>query len=696
LTARPRQLRSQVDQVVSLGLEPRVATIICDASIKISSGHAFQLQLHGPPGLEIENISMVERGVEQVARWSTSPTGLITVFLIGPTNGWQRLEIRGRAAVPSTGELTLTSFRWPNSEITSNELRVFGQSSALVEVKSARGMAPVAATETDRHDKLGRLQTRFTVEQPDAQITLKLMPNAPKIQGRQVTSIERTNDAWSSIIDFQIHVADGLLDQLRFDLPPQWEEPLQVERDIPFEIIAIPGENRKQLVLNPVAPISGEFRLRIRGAASSLTADRLFVPNVIPRGIGAIDRWLILPTQQQSQRITWETEGLTVTPLPPELQKQFEPSEGNQTYRVTGEQFQAQLKTIDRATRAARVSLADVQIAWHSGGYCYGVASFDVDATGIGQAVVNMPRDFELVHLTVGGLPTPVQSVGENDWRFDLGLAQLPQRIEAVFRGKLADDPTNQKNVSFLAPALQGLKAENTLWTIFSPLDVELAVEPPNVQGVNGIQQELTRLRSIMPLIESVTRASGEQDILRWNAAWHGRIVQIRGRALEHSMIENASSSAKTGEISEFNRDIAQIDERLGPAPIEGSRPNWEPTAIMPLTSAQGSRPVRYAFHSDVRSLDVGYWRQYPSNFGWRLLIAAGFMGLAVYLFRRLRMPLSWQVSPWRMTLAIAAFWWLFLAPSWIGFAVLVALFAGSVFANLKPRVTAARTVPSA
>ena len=126
LATRPTEVRNIVEQLTICSFGQGSAVVHCSAALTTSSGHNFQLRLMGPPGLEIQNVSLVEGGVQRVARWSADPTGAITVFLTGPVSGRQQFSLEGRLPAP-VGEVTLPGFQWLDAEVKKNQVEIFRQ-----------------------------------------------------------------------------------------------------------------------------------------------------------------------------------------------------------------------------------------------------------------------------------------------------------------------------------------------------------------------------------------------------------------------------------------------------------------------------------------------------------------------------------------------------------------------------------------
>ncbi len=470
LATRPRETHNTIEQVAKLELGAGTANVELNAAIMTTAGHNFQLRLVGPPDLEVDRVTLLDDGVEQVARWAKDKSGTVTAFLTGPLAGRQQFALRGHMGIPTTGEFSFPSFQWPGAELKKNHLQIFRQAQTLVEIEPSADMTAVETTLADKdRPEWGRLIGSYALDSDQASVKLKSKPNLPDAQVREIIFVGRDQELWTATVDYQVTVASGLVDVLRFEVPPQWTEPYQVDPAARFEVVPIPGENRRQLLLYPPEPIAGQYHVRIRGRLVPSMGDRLRAADIVPRGAAKLERFVVLPQRWESQQMDWETTGLTATTVPAEWQPPLSATWPMSFYQVLGEHFQAALKSIDRPTGRPRVRLADIHAAWHADGAYAGVASFDLDPAGSTEAILDVPPKVELVHLSVAGLPVAASPVGADKWRFELGSTQLPQRIEAVFRGVLSAKSEPIRRMHVPAPGIEGVHVDRTLWTVYGP-----------------------------------------------------------------------------------------------------------------------------------------------------------------------------------------------------------------------------------
>ena len=197
-----------------------------------------------------------------------------------------------------------------------------------IEEESNRYLSPARDTDRDGGDRRatsveiapeedplkpewGRLVASYLLDDPQARLKVQLDENKPLADGRQVLIVDRDRDVWKATIDLELHVRQGLIDVLRFDVPPQWVE-LDSAGQVKWKVVPIPSENRRQLIVRPLAPIAGDYALRITGRLVPSLGDRLGVGDVTPQGLGQIQHYVVLPQQLGPEQVVWDTPGLAL------------------------------------------------------------------------------------------------------------------------------------------------------------------------------------------------------------------------------------------------------------------------------------------------------------------------------------------------------------------------------------------------
>ena len=173
--------------------------------------------------------------------------------------------------------------------------------------------------------------------------------------------------------------------------------------------------------------------------------------------------------------------------------------------------------------RTGFVRLADIAMTWHADGTCCGAAAFDLEPGGAGECPLQLPDGYELLQVSVEGMPVAPQAVGDRSWRFPLASQRLPQRVEVFFRGALGNVAENDR-CTFDAPALGQWPVRQTLWTIVGPPSWP-AGEPedrgrrrPLAAGIVAAE-ECRRRRSSRPPPSRPTTRTKRRDGIRFGPA---------------------------------------------------------------------------------------------------------------------------------------------------------------------------------
>ena len=521
LDTQPSQPQTTVDQLVSLDLGRASSRVQLEAELTIADGYLFQLGLSAPKELAVEQVSVLEDGVQRVARWSSDGQGHLTVFLSAPLDGRQAFVLRGRIPNTPSGSLTVPSFQFAEAVTRKCELDVYRQSAVLATVAESPTLRAIEPAERPAGG-FGALVGRYAVEAAVDAPRIALAPNVPKSRVVAVTYVHRDADRWMAELDYRVDVVEGLVDTLVFDIPAQWSEPFSLDRPMPFRIVDVGAKSRRQLVLYPEKPISGKFQLKIRGRVALAAGDRLRVPDIVPAGAEQLERFVVLPQKLDLQQVTWDVLGLARAALPAEFVSRPGKSESDAVYQVSSAHFQAALKNVARAKSAIHARLADVRVAWQADGTCQGVAAFDVEPEGAASCVLELPRGYRLLHATVDCLPALLAGLEPQRWRLALGSRQLPARIEVAFAGAVAASGGAKR---FEAPQLVDVEVDTTLWTVSGPAAERLRRDPAQRLASAG-EQDLDRLRSIVSVVELPPEMIGEhlaEEIVRWYQPWKQR-----------------------------------------------------------------------------------------------------------------------------------------------------------------------------
>ena len=261
-------------------------------------------------------------------------------------------------------------------------------------------------------------------------VSVRIANNAPRVEGSETITMRRDGEAWAAVVDLDLKVSGGVLDLLRFDLPPQLNSPILTEPVIPQEFVEATGEDRRQLVLRPAEPIAGGQHIRLTIPVPASGGQRVRVPDVHPMNLGQLHRFVRLPTNANEQQLAWKHRGLNFEPLPGRFAVNSPTTEIYRIGDVIGESFTATLKSIEKGTTGPRVRLADIRIVSRDGNSGYGTAAFDLDPAGATTCVLDVPPEFRLVDVQLNDDPAIIRQMAPNQW----SVALAPQSCRRGWR----------------------------------------------------------------------------------------------------------------------------------------------------------------------------------------------------------------------------------------------------------------------
>ncbi|MBI3838756.1 MAG: hypothetical protein HY288_12595 [Planctomycetia bacterium] len=677
LATQPNEPHTTIEQTLAISFGRLSSLVQFDASLLTAPrDYLFQLQLKGPPGLSIEQVSLMEDDVERVARWSFDESGRITVFLTAPVTGKQQLALRGRLTVNETDALSVPQFEVASAEIKKSRLQLFRQPAVLTEVRTSNGISDLDASEFETPEGFGARIGGYLLDDPQAKPSVKLAPNVPKSRAVAMTSLSRDADHWIAETEYHLDVFDGLIDTLQFEIPSQWSEPYRLDPPTPFKLVPIPGEARRQMIVYPEAPIKDKYQLKLRGRVALSAGDRLRVPDILPLRNQQLERFVVLPQHLDLQQVTWETFGLSRAQLPAGFSVHGPNAQSQAVYQVAGDHFQASLKAVERASASAQVALADIHVVWQPDGHCQGVATFDLKPGGATSCVLQLPTACRLVHVSIENLPAMLVALGENRWRLGLGPPQLPQRVEVVYTSPA---PGSASRRHFECPRLADLEVERTLWTVHGPLLSGIGQPRDSHWLVGAAHQQLTRLQSMAALVPLPAEVLGEhlpEEIARWYRPWKKRYAESR-TLLKWELVADrrtATQSEEELEARKLDQIIGAVDQRFGSG-TQSARQNSladAPTEL--LASARANRlPAYYLVRGPSYDLELNYPQSVSD--GWAGRLAAAFAlvvlaAVAAFFLRGRQLP---TFAPSLVIGAVGLTWWLLLAPSIVGLLALLA-----------------------
>ncbi len=691
LASHPRDPETVADQSLTVSFSREAAVVTFDASLDTTGGYRFQYLLSVPRGMVVDGISVRdENDAEQTLRFSHDASGKVTVFLRKSASGPQRLTMKGTLATPPRGKLPAGKFRVEILGVTSQSYhyRILRRPGVLVEVVEATGLVPAAEPDL-KEDDVGRerLVASMKAVKNTHKLTLELSPNDPAVRGRQIIAIRREGDDLAVVADYRMEVTKGMVDFLRFEIPPSCCKSLEIDPPTAYEIRDVPGEGIRHLIVRPEEPVTSSYAVRITARGAISPRDRVYVPDIVPMDVAQVDRFVVVPTQLQSQKVAWETRGLRASSLPESDAGTSLLSKSAAVYRVVGRRFQAVMKSVRHSMGAASVRLADVAVIRQQDGTCYGMVTFDLSPAGLARATLDVPKGFELIQATLAGLPARLTASEDGARQLALGPEEFPQRLEVVFAGRVPAGATRDAyHIPY--PVLRDLHVERTLWTVYAPpRDGTLELVDTSRQ-IDGFRQEMFRLKSVTllsSLPQYVRTDSPQGEIDRWFLPWQRRWRASRSRVAQWQLQPTEKERVDGLEIALADRRQATAAKSLGAEQIREQVLSEAATGgdlaeLDGLASMANRRAVRGTLQGAGGEIAVRSTRGF-SDLAARLLVALAMaVGTAAFcLLGRREDFRQWFLRwPHLAGVLLGLAWWLWLTPSAVGWVIVAASLAAT------------------
>ncbi|MBI1899732.1 MAG: hypothetical protein HYS13_01300 [Planctomycetia bacterium] len=711
LLARPRTPARAAQQTLAASFSRGRADVRFSAVL--SGGPVLQYRVQLPPDLKVESVAVSDASVAspaatRLARWSQDESGLLSVFLSEPSGAAQRLDVEGWSPTPQRGQWTLPDVRLENHEVQRSQIELFRYADVAVRTREPLQPLPAAAhvaatpgAAAERGRPIGHAPAGA---EP---LAVQLAPNAPTVEATQVTSLKRQARKWLVDVDYLLEARGGAVDALVWDLPPQVSGPFEATPAAAVQVLEVPGDARRQLVVTPDGAVEGKAHFRLSASVEALPGERLTAPGIAPSG-PAVRQFVALPTEVEQRRVAWETRGLVRAELPKEVAAEIGPAatvSSWEVYRVVGPTFRATMRPAEQPSEQPKVLFQDVHLRFSAAdaAACHGLAIFDLDPAGTATCIVELPPGFRLTQAFLAGRPAIAQAEGPGRWRIALSSDTFAQRIELLFEGLLT--PGGARSIEMPLPKLTGAEVKQTALTLHVPGGLEaIGVRP----GMPASGSELARRRLVnVAEIVKESAAIGEGDDA---AGWYRPWAEALAGSLRAARASGGDDATIVSTAAAIEGDQRQIAEGLGARNVleaalsRADGPSsparlWDEAIGAADSKRQTLRFVSGGAAEAVRlEFAAAGERQLQFSRGIAILLALGLLPLGLVLARlgHWRAPRLW---PYGLGVLLGLAWWLWLWPSALGLfaaAASVVLAIGSGRKNVERESPAARNAAPA
>jgi hypothetical protein len=689
LATQPQERTVKAAQQLEVAWGAERADLQFQAQLETVGDWVFEYRLAVPAGLEIAGASLREQDELRPARWMRSGEKALILRWDRPVSGKHQLDVRASLPALQTGEQALDRIRIQGAAVVSDSIHLYRRASVRVDVLDRGGMSEVPEAPLEHYRPgWGRLVASLQMPPDQSQaapLRVKVLPNRPRPQGTLVAILDRTQEAWQVQVQYDLRLAAGLVDAVRWEIPAEWTGPLTCDCPGDLDVISIPGQKRRHLVLRPHQAISTSRRLNISGRLSTPQGESVQAPDIIPLDVEAAERFVCAPTQINRQGIAWKTSGLReISELPAGFES---PSGPHRFFVATQPRFRATIADVQTPSGQPRIALADLVVTCGPGGELAGTATFDMQPSGIDGCELELPEGYQLIDAAVGGLPAMIAAISPRKWHLTFGPRQLAQQIQVVFSGRLRSDPSSPSRYTIRRPQLTGIPVEQTLWTIRTADPAALDVFPAQ-DRVAPMTLEFVRFAARAKLIGSGSEALAASDPViasRWYSGWLQCLAESKRSIDQWSTTRPEFRTGYAEELRKLEAGQAELNERLKSLPqLASSRA--EPGLPGDPSSQRSSRclddrgePAALVTRTDA--VEVKFRPVADTVAEQRGAAAAILLALAAVAWMLLPHPALHRWAPALLPLAgiaLGAVWWAWCTPSILGILLgLISLLTG-------------------
>lgn len=689
LTVRPRKPRTEARQQCELSVARGAISVFFDAAMETQLGEVFQHRLSVPTDLVLETVEVTTPLGTVPLQAHHDGAGTITVFPSQGLTGKYQLKLTGYLVIAQEPtELTLPGVSLIDCLVRSHLTRVYRQPDVLVDCPlphTASASSPIVTGSWQ--ERRGRFVAAFTHSDEDGSptrgVAIRVSPNEPHVEARLVTRLERAADQWEAVVQFEGHVSDpttGVVDRVRFEIPNEWAEPFEVTPRIPYRIRSLPGP-RRHLILEPEQPVSQRIAFTIRGKLNLGPQERGRAPNIVPLDMAGVERYFVLPTRWDQQRLEWKTSGLYRLGPGEAPTLDLGDSTSHVAYRVWSRP-RAVIADIRRVSGQRQISVADCHVAIQRQGGYFGVVTYCVEPAGAASCCFEVPAAVELVRVTVEGIPAALTPLADRRWSVRLGTEQLPQQLTIMFRGQF-DRPVATEPQELQVPWVTDFDVASTLWTLRGPPGAELLVPGAAPHQLDSFAQEQLRLRATASLIESAAetvldRPADEVHLwyTPWAARWTASVARLARDQWTAGPLDETSTPDNARQTQQAIAQRIKADSTLDTL-WEDVREFAQPRDLWSALRHPATTTTHYVFAGGTPVLDV-VCQDRPASWQsvwprWLLAITA-LLGLCTLATGRLAHPsLAAWLARWPAVggVLIGLAWWQWATPSWLGWVVI-------------------------
>ncbi|MDA1177475.1 MAG: hypothetical protein O2931_01640 [Planctomycetota bacterium] len=523
--ANDRRLEGEREIIYSLESDRITARLA--AEIDATSQAPLFHRIDIPSGWTVKRVDIRQLGKRVPIQWSqSSSSNHVAVWSEHPLDGHYRVTCVAEQLITDQGQMALPS------------LGVQG----VVWRESVWKVAPPGRDvrwELDQADSIRVAESELSTGsnndswRDEAPRVLRWYPHTPQGNNQVATYLEHRGGAWHATVVGQRTVSNGRYDEIRLEIPADWQDRLVMESfDYDFQVAAVP--HRVTLVIRPAVPVTNSLQYRFTCTLSATNGPDTVAPIIESPDVEQDEQFLVVPRTVADQAWAWQADGLSRVEQLPDSVRRPESLLEQVIYRAANNRFRLAGRPEGRTLESPDIPLCDAIVRLLPDGTFAGTVNFDVASPLTGACVVMAPPGVSIQQILVDAHLPQAHRTSTSQWQVDFGNTEFPQRISVAFHGTSVRDPSSSPGHDEVLklPVLQNLAgstwpAQSTLWTIVIPPRVTQRDVHYILRGMstcNELAQRLVRLQNAQRLISAVHQQFGNnRESQRWTTGWSAR-----------------------------------------------------------------------------------------------------------------------------------------------------------------------------